>query len=145
MFLSGVTAIPLEWGMSIANQYLGDGTNISYTLPDFSHWVSRIYEGLSSTYQQYPFIAYGTDWLAFAHIVLAILFIGPLRDPIKNKWVIEFGMISCLLVIPFAMIFGSIREIPFLWRMADCSFGVIGIIPLLIVYKEIKRIETSAT
>lgn len=143
MLLSGVTAIPLEWQLGIANQYLGVGTKFAEILPGLSFWVTRIYTGLSSTYSEYPFIAYGTDWLAFAHIVLAILFIGPLRDPIKNIWVIEFGIICCVLVVPFAMVFGSIREIPIVWRMVDCSFGVIGIIPLIIVRNEIKALESS--
>ena len=140
LFLSGVSAIPLEWQMGIANKYLGLDTKLGMVLPEFSFWVDRIYQGLTLTYSDYPFIAYGTDWLAFAHIVLAILFIGPLRDPVKNIWVIEFGIISCILVIPFAVVFGAIREIPILWRMADCSFGVVGIIPLLIVYREIKTL-----
>lgn len=144
LFLSGVTAIPLEWQMGIANNYLGLDTGIGNSLPGLAYWVDRIYVGLSTTYSNYPFIAYGTDWLAFAHIVLAILFVGPLRDPVKNIWVIEFGIISCILVIPFAMVFGAIREIPIVWRMADCSFGVIGIIPLLIVYKEIKLLERDS-
>jgi hypothetical protein len=42
--------------------------------------------------------------------VLAILFIGPLRDPVKNKWVIEFGVIACILIIPFAMIAGTFQR-----------------------------------
>jgi hypothetical protein len=143
LFLSGVTAIPLEWEMGVANKYLGLDTGIGDFFPGLSYWVDRIHLGLSSTYRDYPFIAYGTDWLAFAHIILAILFVGPLRDPVKNIWVIEFGIISCVLIIPFAIVFGSIREIPILWRMVDCSFGVIGIIPLLIVYKEIKILERA--
>ena len=55
---------------------------------------------------QYPFLLYGYDWLAFAHFVLAILFIGPYRDPVKNIWIIEFGLIACILVIPFALVAG---------------------------------------
>ncbi len=66
MLLSGVTAIPLEWQLGIANQYLGVGTKFAEILPGLSFWVTRIYTGLSSTYSEYPFIAYGTDWLAFA-------------------------------------------------------------------------------
>lgn len=143
MFLSGATAIPLEWQMGVANRYLGMGTSLEGYVPGLSFWVTRIYTGLAETYSEYPFIAYGTDWLAFAHFVLAILFIGPLRDPVRNIWVIEFGIISCVLVIPFAMVFGAIREIPFLWRLADCSFGVIGIIPLLIVRKQIKSLQQN--
>jgi hypothetical protein len=90
--------------------------------------------------QKYPFIFYGTDWLAFAHVVIAVAFWGPLRDPIKNIWVVEFGMIACVMVIPLAMIFGPIRGIPFFWRLADCSFGVFGIIPLWLVRNDIRRI-----
>ena len=97
--------------------------------------------GLSDTYAKYPFIAYGTDWLAFAHIVLAILFFGPLKDPVKNIWVIEFGIIACVLVVPFAIIFGKIRDLPYLWTIIDCSFGVLGIIPLLIVRRYVKQLE----
>ncbi|SCF41963.1 hypothetical protein [Micromonospora mirobrigensis] len=32
---------------------------------------------------------YGTDWLAFAHLVLAVAFWGPLRDPVRNVWVVQ--------------------------------------------------------
>jgi hypothetical protein len=39
-------------------------------------------------------------------------------------------MIACVLVIPLAMICGPIRGIPLYWRLIDCSFGVVGIIPL---------------
>jgi hypothetical protein len=38
-------------------------------------------------------------------------------------------------VIPLALIAGAIRQIPFYWRVIDCSFGVFGIIPLLLVRK----------
>ena len=62
------------------------------------------------------FVFYGTDWLAFGHIVIAVCFAGVIRDPIKNIWVVEFGMISCVLVIPLALICGHIRGIPFFWR-----------------------------
>jgi hypothetical protein len=47
---------------------------------------------------------------------LLIFFIGPLKDPIKNIWVIELGMIACFLVIPWAFIFGAFRGIPLFWR-----------------------------
>ena len=83
---------------------------------------------------------YGTDWLGFAHIILGVLFIGPLKDPVRNIWVIEFGMIACCLIIPFAVIFGLIRDIPFFWTLIDCSFGVLGIIPLFIVKRHIQSI-----
>ena len=86
-------------------------------------------------------MAYGTDWLAFAHIVIAVAFIGPLRDPVKNIWVIEFGIIACIMIFPLALIAGPIRGIPFYWRLIDCMFGAIGIVPLMIVHRLIKQIE----
>jgi hypothetical protein len=79
---------------------------------------------------QFPFLYYGTDWLAFGHFVIAIAFIGALRDPVRNCWLYTFGMISCALVIPYALIFGGLRGIPLWWRLIDCSFGVFGFIPL---------------
>ena len=68
----------------------------------------------------------GFDWLAFAHVVIAILFIGVLRDPVRNIWVVEFGMIACILILPFAFVMGHERGIPLWWQLIDCSFGVFG-------------------
>lgn len=86
-------------------------------------------------------MAYGTDWLAFGHIVIGLAFLGVLRDPIRNRWIVEWGMIACALVIPLAMICGPIRGIPFYWRLIDCSFGVFGIIPLALARSYILRLE----
>ena len=47
-------------------------------------------------------------------------------------------MIACGLVIPAALIFGSLRGLPLLWQLLDCSFGVIGIIPLLLAYRLVR-------
>jgi len=104
-------------------------------------WLNHVHDGLAATNHTYPFLAYGTDWLAFAHIVLAILFIGPWRDPVRNKWVVQFGLIACVGVLILALIAGPIRGIPFYWRMIDCSFGVIGAIPLLLCLKSIAELE----
>jgi hypothetical protein len=93
----------------------------------------------------YPFLLYGYDWLAFAHFVLAILFIGPFRDPVKNIWVIEFGLIACVLVIPLALIAGHFRGIPVGWRLLDCSFGLLGFIPLSISYQSSRRLSLLST
>jgi hypothetical protein len=43
-------------------------------------------------------------------------------------------------VIPLAFIAGPIRGIPFYWKCIDCSFGVLGIIPLYIVWRWIKKL-----
>ena len=137
LVVSGATAIPLETELRFGRQ-IQSSLGIS---PDWaaSVWISRIQTGLVETNAKYPFMAYGTDWLAFAHFVLAVAFIGPLRDPVKNVWVIEFGMIACGLVVPFALCMGGVRGIPFYWRVIDCSFGVLGILPLWFCYREVKR------
>ena len=134
LFLSGLTAIPLESELSFLSRC------ISVTTPA-GEWIDKVYIALVDMNRAYPFLAYGYDWLAFAHFVLAILFIGPLRDPVKNKWVIEFAMIACVLIIPFAFIAGHFRAIPVGWRLLDCAFGVIGLIPLSICLFKIRMIE----
>ena len=141
LLISGITAFPLEWELNLLNQMIGQETNFGNQFPSLSLWVSKVYFGLAETNKKFPFMAYGTDWLAFAHIILAILLIGPLKDPVKNIWVIEFGIIACILVIPLAMICGEIRGIPIFWRLIDCSFGVLGVIPLFVVRKKIKFLE----
>jgi hypothetical protein len=79
---------------------------------------------------RYPFVFYGGDWLAFGHFMIALSFVGPLRDPVRNVWIYDFGMIACVLVIPFAVIMGQVRGIPVFWRLIDCSFGVSGFMPM---------------
>ena len=104
-------------------------------------WLALVREGINDGYGRYPFLAYGTDWLAFGHIMIALAFIGPLRDPVRNVWVIEWGMIACVLVIPMALIFGPIRDVPFFHRLIDCCFGVFGIVPLWICRRYILDLE----
>jgi len=141
LVLSGVTAFPLIWEIRMLTSWFGEGTIIGKTLPGLAYWLEFVREGLEYAGQKYPFLAYGTDWLAFAHIVIAIAFWGPLKDPVRNVWVIDFGMIACLLVIPLALICGPIRGVPLCWRLLDCSFGVLGLIPLIIVKRLILAID----
>ena len=141
LLISGITAFPLEWELSVLNRMVtASWSPLPALWPDLVAWIGRVYTGLQDTYSQYPFIAYGTDWLAFGHIVIAIAFWGPLKDPVRNLWVVEFGMIACVLVVPMALIFGPIRGIPPFWRLIDTSFGVFGIIPLWICRSTILQI-----
>jgi hypothetical protein len=97
-----------------------------------THWVLTARDALHETNAKYPFMAYGFDWLTFGHFAIDIAFAGALRDPARNVWLFQFGMIACVLVIPYALVFGAIRGIPIYWRLIDCSFGVFGFIPLWI-------------
>jgi hypothetical protein len=135
--ISGLTAIPLVWEVGILRNYLGPGTWFANLWPVMAQWLEAVYKGITITAMTYPFILYGTDWLAFAHVVIAIAFIGPLRDPARNLWVIEFGMIACILIIPWGIIFGTFRGIPSFWSVIDFSFGILGLIPLWLVRKYI--------
>ena len=139
--LSGIAAFPLVWELSILNKYLGQDTYASTIFPALSNFIAYVNRGLIETDENYPFLFYGTDWLAFAHIIIAIAFIGPFKDPVRNKWVIDFGIINCLLIFPLALIMGNIRGIPFFWQVLDCSFGILGLIPLLLIKKYIKQLE----
>ncbi|MCU7727939.1 hypothetical protein ODJ79_29835 [Actinoplanes sp. KI2] len=134
--LSGATAFPLVTEVRTLSSALHH-----VPAPDaLLAWIDRVLEGLTVTGKTYPFIAYGTDWLAFAHLVIAIAFWGPWRDPTRNIWVIEWAMICCAAIIPLALIAGPIRGIPFWWQLIDMSFGVFGIVPLLVVWRLIKRL-----
>jgi hypothetical protein len=137
LVLSGVTAFPIQWQLSIAHTLI-DQWNLNNL---FTQWIEHVHEGVTHTYDRFGFMAYGTDWLAFAHLVIAAAFIGPLKDPVKNVWVIQFGMIACGGVIPLALIAGSIRGIPFFWQLLDCSFGLIGGLLLFLLYRKIRQLE----
>jgi hypothetical protein len=133
--ISGITAFPVETELKWLLQY-------THLMPNrLANFLHTIYNAITQTNQQYPYIAYGSDWLAFAHLVIATAFIGPLKDPVKNIWIIEWAMIACVAIIPLAFICGTIRQIPFYWRLIDCSFGLFGIIPLYLCRKWIKELE----
>ncbi len=135
LVVSGITAFPLQWEAGLLKQW-------AHLLPSSAEpWIEKVYNALKNINEEHPFFFYGTDWLAFSHIVIATAFIGPFRDPIKNIWVIEFGMIACLMVFPLAFIAGQLRGIPFYWQLIDCSFGLLGLIPLYFAHRHTKRLE----
>jgi len=122
---SGITAVPVEWELKVAIQHLE-----SYPDP-LRTWLLAVNEGVTHAGGNYPFLLYGNDWLAFGHIVIAMGFIGLLKEPIRNAWLADWGIMACLAVIPTAFLMGWYREIPLFWRLIDCSFGVFGLLPLL--------------
>lgn len=136
LIVSGITAMPVQAEMEwlLANM----------PLPQVATQIfEKVLAAVRATNIQYPFLMYGYDWLAFAHIVIAIAFWGVYKEPVRNKWLVDFGLIACALIIPFALIAGEVRDIPLWWRMVDCSFGVFGAIPLLYIKQQIKQIEKS--
>lgn len=119
--VSGLTAIPVKSEIV----WLQNVIPASWTT--IQQFLAIIHAALYTCNEA---ILYGFDWLAFAHIVIAVLFIGVLRNPVRNIWVVEFGMMACILILPFAFVMGHERGIPLWWQLIDCSFGVFGILPL---------------
>jgi len=140
LVVSGITAFPLKWEVDILLMLLGPGTFMASLWPALSEWIGTVHQGITAVDAQYPFMFYGTDWLAFAHIGIAIAFLGPLRDPVRHVWIVEWGMILCLLVIPLALICGPLRGIPVFWRFFDCAFGAFGIVPLWLARRDIRQL-----
>jgi hypothetical protein len=139
---SGATAMPLprevSWLASILGAAGGHGI--------VAEWIAKVQAGLTDANSRYPFLFYGVDWLAFGHFMIALAFIGPLRNPARNIWVYEFGMLASVLVIPFAFVMGQVRGIPIFWRLIDCSFGAGEFLPLWFCWRwaaELDQIERA--
>lgn len=139
LIVSGITAFPLLHEVDLLHGWL-----IGSSMPaPITGWIERVHAGLHATHLAYPFLPYGTDWLAFGHLVIAIFFIGPFVDPVRNVWCIRAGQVACLLVIPTALICGEIRGIPLWWRVIDSAFGVCGFLPLWLANRLIRQLEPS--
>jgi hypothetical protein len=140
LFLSGVTAFPLETELALTVR-IAAHLHLANHAPALNAWFLRVYSALADTNARYPFLTYGTDWLAFAHLVIAVAFIGPYLDPVRNKWFITWGFIACGGVPLLALIAGPVRGIPFYWRLIDSSFGVVCCLCLLIIRRQTIQLE----
>lgn len=141
LLVSGVTVWPAVSELKLAVGLIwGDGEP-SGVLHGF---VLKAIEGVESVEAEYPFMLYAHDWLAFAHIVLAILFAGVIRDPARNVWVVQCGLIMCVLVPVLAGICIPIRGLPLRWFWIDFSFAPAAGIPLWIALRDIRRAEAES-
>ena len=132
--LSGVTAFPLRTEMHFLMLH-------KETFPGFiTAWIEEIYSAVSKTPD---LVLYGTDWLAFAHIIIALFFVPVYLDPIRYKANLIIAMVACGAVFLLAFICGPIRGIPFFHQLIDCFFGLLGFIPLYYVYKKINSLQTN--
>jgi len=96
LVLSGLTAFPLLSELRMLCSMFGiAGAQELGRHSEMVSWFAIVHQALEQTYAAFPWMAYGTDWLAFAHIAIAVFFIGPLIDPVKNGWVVSAGLISC--------------------------------------------------
>ncbi len=140
--VSGLTAFPLAWEVRWLDRFL---VSLGpHAWPPLVQWIAQVDRALATLDSyHYRFLYYGTDWLAFAHLVIALAFLGPYRDPVRNKWVVEWGMLTCAFVLPLAVWMGPLRGIPFWWQLIDCAFGVVGLCFLWPVHRMIRQLEAS--
>ena len=131
LVLSGVTAIPIATEVRVAEGLIGEDMSAGGRIPaGAAAWLRAVRDAVETADARAPLLFYGTDWLAFGHVAIAIAFIGALRDPVRNRWLFQFGMIACALVPVWAFVFGPVRGIPVWWRLIDSAFGVLGFIPM---------------
>jgi hypothetical protein len=141
LVVSGLSAFPLQSELAILSRMLGISDPSAFaSLHGLRYWIAFVAFGLHQTYAHFPFFGYASDWLAFGHLVIALFFFLPLLDPARYRGVLNIGVIACFGVFVIALICGPVREIPFYWRLIDCSFGLIGAIPLLYCLSLTKRV-----
>ncbi|MBS1749027.1 MAG: hypothetical protein JST63_03910 [Bacteroidetes bacterium] len=135
LLLNAVSAIPLHTELNIL---LSIPDSLSQSLRE---WLTYVNKGITETDKNYPFMRYGFDWLAFAHVLIAIAFIGPLKDPLKNEWVVSWGIIACTLSIVMALVWERLRDIPMWWSIVDALIAIIALIILWLCNNWIKQLK----
>ena len=140
LLMSGITVWPAVPELKMAVHLVWGDAVPSGTLHDF---VLRAIIGLETVQKDYPFMLYAHDWLAFAHIVLAILFAGAIRDPLRNVWIVQCGLVMCALVPVLAGICIPLRGIPYIWFLFDFAFAPAAAGPLWIALRDIRRAEAA--
>jgi len=147
LLFSGATALPIPTALEAGAVLLGPDMRGGGVIPESGAvWLRTVRDGVRDVVARAPFMFYGTDWLAFGHFMIALAFVGALRDPVRNRWLYRFGMIACALVPLWALVFGQIRGIPLWWRMIDSSFGVVGFIPAWLCHRwtgELERAQSA--
>lgn len=136
LLLSGITAFPLRTEMIFLMEH-------KHWFPTFIiPWIDNINRAVLQTPD---LVLYGTDWLAFGHIIISLFFVPVLINPVKYKINLVIGMLACLAVFPLAFICGPIRGIPFFHQLIDCSFGLGGLMLLYFIYRNVEILEKNNT
>lgn len=131
--ISGLTAFPIQTEIDFMAK------NINYFPSFLQDWITSLYRDIHNT----PSVMfYGTDWLAFAHIIIGLFFIPVYLNPDKYKINLQIGIVACFLVFPLAFVCGPIRNIPFFHQLIDCSFGVLGSAYLYFILRKINNLKS---
>ena len=113
--------------------------------PATSHalmWLRHIQLQLGRDSHRHPMLHYGADLFAFVELAFALVLISPLRNPVRNQWVIQSGILACCCLIPFALILGPWHGLPMAWRIVSCVVALCGIAPLMLCRHYITLYET---
>ena len=140
LFISGVTVWPAVPELKALVSLVWGDTAVT---TDLHRFILLAIAGLEETKKHYPFMLYAGDWLAFAHIMLALLFAGAIRDPVRNKWIVQCGLMMCAFVPLLAGICNPIRELPGWWFWIDFAFAPGAALPLWIAYSDIRQLERT--
>ncbi len=142
LFLNGIAAIPLQTQVDAAARVMKvEHLNPDQAASSFTKWLLVVRDALHYNNTKFPFVAYGTDWLGFALIVMAVAFFGCVQHPLRNAWLFRVGMIASVMLIPWALIVGEVRGVPLGWRLIDCAFGVVGFVPCLLAWRASRDLE----
>ena len=72
LVVSGLTAIPIRTQFDLGARWFGADFTAGGWIPNFvAQWLAEAYRGVVAADGAAPFIWYGTDWLAFGHVVIA--------------------------------------------------------------------------
>jgi hypothetical protein len=141
LFISGITVWPALAELKLTvRMFWGDAAPSG----ELHSFVLKIINALEATNAQYSFMLYAHDWLAFAHVMLAILFAGAAKNPVRNKWVVQCGLIMCASVPILASICIPLRNLPGFWFWIDFAFAPGAAIPLLVALLDIRALERQA-
>lgn len=132
VLVSGLTAFPLRTEIRFLHLHQ------DIFPPFLVLWINEVYEAIG---QCPDLMLYGTDWLAFAHFIIALFFIPVFIDPFRYKLNLKIGMLASLLVFPLAFICGPIRGIPLFHQVIDCCFGVLGFLYLSVILLKINKLQ----
>lgn len=102
----------------------------------------RTYGNLADTFFLWNYLKGGIIFCTLYHKALCTLSILMYRQQEKKigRWIIFF-IVALVLCGVTAFVAGSIRGIPIYWRLIDCSFGIVGLVPLSVSYRAIVALE----
>ena len=135
LVISGLTAMPVVAELNTLRAWFGD-----YGSGPLAIWIARVQYAVLEVDRDAPFLFYGYDWLAYGHLAIALAFVQAWRDPVRHRWLFDYGLVLCGGVIVWAVACGPVRGIPFGWTLVDCSFGVVGAVPLWIARTAVRPI-----